>query len=97
MIKTLELTVLVENQPIGHGLLGEHGLAFHLRVDGRNVLFDTGQGLTLAHNAAALGIDLTSLDAIVLSTVITTIAADCPRSWRVVAQSIFTERRSDSR
>ena len=25
MIKTLELTVLVENQPIGRGLLGHHG------------------------------------------------------------------------
>jgi 7,8-dihydropterin-6-yl-methyl-4-(beta-D-ribofuranosyl)aminobenzene 5'-phosphate synthase len=67
MVKTLELTVLVENQPIGRGLLGEHGIAFHVRVDGRNVLFDTGQGLALTHNAAALGIDLSALDAIVLS------------------------------
>jgi len=67
MIRNLELTVLVENQPIGRGLLGEHGIAFHLHVDGRNVLFDTGQGLTLTHNAGALGIDLSALDAIVLS------------------------------
>jgi 7,8-dihydropterin-6-yl-methyl-4-(beta-D-ribofuranosyl)aminobenzene 5'-phosphate synthase len=67
MIKTLELTVLVENQPIGRGLLGEHGLAFHLNADGRSVLFDTGQGLTLTHNAEHLGIDLSKLEAIVLS------------------------------
>lgn len=67
MIKMLELTVLVENQPAGRGLLGEHGIAFHLCADGRNVLFDTGQGLTLTHNADVLGVDLSALEAIVLS------------------------------
>jgi 7,8-dihydropterin-6-yl-methyl-4-(beta-D-ribofuranosyl)aminobenzene 5'-phosphate synthase len=66
-MKSLELTVLVENQPLGRGLLGEHGLAFHLRADGHDVLFDTGQGLTLTHNADRLGVDLGALDAIVLS------------------------------
>ncbi len=66
-MKSLELTVLVENQPNGRGLLGEHGLAFHLRADGRSVLFDTGQGLTLTHNAEHLGIDLGAIEAIVLS------------------------------
>lgn len=66
-MKSMELTVLVENQPAGRGLLGEHGIAFHLRVDGRSVLFDTGQGLTLTHNADQLGIDLGALEAIVLS------------------------------
>jgi len=67
MLKHLDITVLVENQPAGRGLLGEHGLAFHLRADGRDLLFDTGQGLTLLHNADALGIDLSALSAIVLS------------------------------
>ncbi|MEW5972268.1 MAG: MBL fold metallo-hydrolase [Pseudomonadota bacterium] len=67
MLKHLDVTVLVENQPAGRGLLGEHGIAFHLRADGRDVLFDTGQGLTLLHNADALGIDLSALSAIVLS------------------------------
>lgn len=67
MIKTLELTVLVENQPAGRGLLGEHGIAFHLNADGRSILFDTGQGLTLTHNADHLGLDLSTLEAIVLS------------------------------
>ncbi|HET19092.1 MAG TPA: MBL fold metallo-hydrolase [Chromatiales bacterium] len=67
MLKQLDITVLVENQPAGRGLLGEHGLAFHLRADGRNVLFDTGQGLTLLHNADLLGLDLSELSAIVLS------------------------------
>jgi len=66
-MKFLELTVVVENQPMGRGLLGEHGLAFHLNADGRMILFDTGQGLTLTHNADHLGIDLGTLEAIVLS------------------------------
>ena len=67
MLQTLELTVLVENQPAGRGLLGEHGLAFHLRADGHELLFDTGQGLTLLHNADQLGIDLSKLQSVVLS------------------------------
>ncbi|MEW5838978.1 MAG: MBL fold metallo-hydrolase [Pseudomonadota bacterium] len=66
-MNTLELTVLVENHPLGRGLLGEHGIAFHLCADGRSILFDTGQGLTLTHNADQLHIDLTKLEAIVLS------------------------------
>jgi 7,8-dihydropterin-6-yl-methyl-4-(beta-D-ribofuranosyl)aminobenzene 5'-phosphate synthase len=67
MLKRLELTVLVENQPMGRGLLGEHGLAFHLRADAHDILFDTGQGLAVSHNAEALGIDLAGIEAIVLS------------------------------
>lgn len=67
MLKRLEITILVENQPLGRGLLGEHGLAIHLLADGHAVLFDTGQGLTLRHNAEMLGIDLSKIEAIVLS------------------------------
>ncbi|MEW6445112.1 MAG: MBL fold metallo-hydrolase [Pseudomonadota bacterium] len=67
MIRKLELTILVENQPSGRGLLGEHGLAFHIDLDGRSVLFDTGQGLTLLHNAHQLGVDIAALEAVVLS------------------------------
>lgn len=63
----LEITVLVENQPAGRGLLGEHGIAFHVQADGWALLFDTGQGLTLTHNAAALELDLARPEAIVLS------------------------------
>jgi 7,8-dihydropterin-6-yl-methyl-4-(beta-D-ribofuranosyl)aminobenzene 5'-phosphate synthase len=67
MLKHLEITVLVENQPMGRGLLGEHGLAFHLRADDHDILFDTGQGLALSHNADALGIKLAGIETIVLS------------------------------
>jgi len=58
---------LVENTAEGAGLLAEHGLAMWVEVGGRRVLFDTGQGLTLLHNARELGVELSRADAIVLS------------------------------
>jgi len=67
MIEQLLITVLVENTASGRGLLGEHGLSFLLETETSRLLFDTGQGLTLLHNAQQLEIDLKALDAIVLS------------------------------
>ncbi len=61
------ITVLVENTAGGRGLLGEHGLAFWIEHGSRNILFDTGQGLVLSHNARKLGIDLQRTHAVVLS------------------------------
>jgi 7,8-dihydropterin-6-yl-methyl-4-(beta-D-ribofuranosyl)aminobenzene 5'-phosphate synthase len=58
---------LVENTAERAGLLGEHGLAMWIECARRHVLFDTGQGLALLHNAKELGIDLQKADAIVLS------------------------------
>lgn len=63
----LSITVLVENTANRQGLLAEHGLAFWIEHDGRRILFDTGQGLALQHNASVLGIDLSSVDDIALS------------------------------
>lgn len=61
-----ELTVICDNHATD-GLLPEHGLAFALRADGNNILFDTGSGETLIHNATKLGIDLASITHLVLS------------------------------
>jgi 7,8-dihydropterin-6-yl-methyl-4-(beta-D-ribofuranosyl)aminobenzene 5'-phosphate synthase len=61
------ITVLAENTAQGMGLLGEHGLSLWIETPETCVLFDTGQGLALAHNAKALGIALDCADAIVLS------------------------------
>lgn len=66
-VSKLRITVLVENSTTERGLLAEHGLALWLEADGHKVLFDTGQGLALAHNAERLGIDLSAADAVVLS------------------------------
>lgn len=42
-------------------------MAFWIEMDARRVLFDTGQWLVLADNAHALGVDLGSVEAVVLS------------------------------
>ncbi|MCC6697085.1 MAG: MBL fold metallo-hydrolase [Candidatus Hydrogenedentes bacterium] len=63
----LRLTLLVDDVATGQGLIAEHGLSFWAEYDGRNYLFDTGQGHALCHNARALGIDLKRTDAICLS------------------------------
>ena len=67
MSDTIHMTILVENTAGRRDLLGEHGLAFWIDTGTRRVLFDTGQGIALEHNARRLGIDLASADAIVLS------------------------------
>lgn len=67
MIKTLTITQLVENTAVGPGLLGEHGNALFIEADEYCLLFDTGQGLTLRHNAKLLDVPLKSIESIVLS------------------------------
>lgn len=62
------LTVLCENSVAGpFGLIGEHGWSVHADIFGSSLLFDTGQGLGVIPNSSSLGIDLNSLDVIVLS------------------------------
>ena len=67
MVQRLSITVLADNSAGPGGLLAEHGLSFLIEADGSRVLFDTGQGLVLRHNVAALGLSLDPLDAVVLS------------------------------
>jgi 7,8-dihydropterin-6-yl-methyl-4-(beta-D-ribofuranosyl)aminobenzene 5'-phosphate synthase len=61
------ITVLSENSVRAAGLLAEHGLAYWIDTGSHRVLFDTGQGMVLGHNAERLGIDLGAADAVVLS------------------------------
>ena len=67
MNNRLLITILVENSVYEPDLLAEHGLAVLLEGRGRRLLFDTGQGRVLRHNAQQLGCSLEQLDAIVLS------------------------------
>jgi 7,8-dihydropterin-6-yl-methyl-4-(beta-D-ribofuranosyl)aminobenzene 5'-phosphate synthase len=61
-------TTLIENSPgEHHGLKTEHGISFHIRKDGHSFLFDTGQSGAFLHNAAAMRIDLSTIDSVVLS------------------------------
>ena len=66
-LQKVTITVLVENTAGRRGLLGEHGLAFWIEADGKPILFDTGQGMALAHNAEKLGLSFENLSAIALS------------------------------
>lgn len=64
----LKLAVLSENTVgTSRGLVGEWGLSIHVEVNGMKILFDTGESGGLLNNADALGIDLKSVDALVLS------------------------------
>ena len=67
MIDNLRITVLVENTVRGANLLGEHGLAFWIEADGRRILFDTGQGKVLHHNAQCLEVPLDAAEMVVIS------------------------------
>ena len=62
------ITILCENSvgPIS-GTLGEHGFAALVEHPAGSLLFDTGQGATLLHNARRLNRQLEQVEAVVLS------------------------------
>ncbi len=62
----IRVTILVDNQA-GEGLVPEHGFSAWIEAGDRRILFDTGQGTALSHNARMLGIDLGSTDTLILS------------------------------
>lgn len=65
----ITITTLVENTVTASlvPLMAEHGLSFFVQTETKPILFDAGQGLTLLHNAASLGIDLKAIDTVVVS------------------------------
>jgi len=66
---SIRVTILCDNSvgPIS-GTLGEHGFAAMIeRERGGPVLFDTGQGFTLRHNAARMNKDLSAVRKVVIS------------------------------
>jgi 7,8-dihydropterin-6-yl-methyl-4-(beta-D-ribofuranosyl)aminobenzene 5'-phosphate synthase len=66
---TFRITILCENSvgPLA-GTLGEHGFSALIEPsDGAPLLFDTGQGLTLLHNARRMNKDLSLVGQVVIS------------------------------
>jgi 7,8-dihydropterin-6-yl-methyl-4-(beta-D-ribofuranosyl)aminobenzene 5'-phosphate synthase len=68
----VSVSVLVDNNAFSPGVKPAYGLSFYIEVTGRKrkhrVLFDTGPSLDiLVHNAGIMGIDLGSVDRIVVS------------------------------
>ncbi len=63
-----KITVLSENSVVKSGtLLGEHGFSALVERDDDRVLFDTGRGYVLLHNARVLGVDLGSIGKVAIS------------------------------
>lgn len=66
-MNSVRVVVLSDNCASARAARGEHGLSYFIEIAGRRALFDTGQGLVLAENAQALGVDLGAVEAITLS------------------------------
>jgi 7,8-dihydropterin-6-yl-methyl-4-(beta-D-ribofuranosyl)aminobenzene 5'-phosphate synthase len=62
----VEILIVADNQA-GEGLVPEHGFSAWIEAGERRILFDTGQGSALEHNARALDLALWSTDTLVLS------------------------------
>jgi len=63
----MKITTLIENLVYQPGLVSEHGLSLYIDSGRRRILFDTGQSAAFTDNAKQLGIDLTNVDAVVIS------------------------------
>lgn len=64
----MKLTVLMDNHTeIDVYHLGEPAVSYWIEADGKQFLFDTGYSDAFLKNAKAMGIDLTTADAILLS------------------------------
>jgi len=63
----MRLVTLVENVVYNTQLSAEHGLSLYIEYGGHRILFDTGQGNRFLKNAGVLGIDISLVDALVLS------------------------------
>jgi 7,8-dihydropterin-6-yl-methyl-4-(beta-D-ribofuranosyl)aminobenzene 5'-phosphate synthase len=62
----INLTTLTENTAT-RGFIGEWGLSIFIEADNKHILFDTGPSFSAIYNAQLLGIDLKTIDTIVLS------------------------------
>ncbi|MFC1990039.1 MBL fold metallo-hydrolase [Chloroflexota bacterium] len=62
----IRLTTLTENTA-NYGFLAEWGLSILVEVDGVRILMDTGLSFSAVHNAQLMGIDLSTIERIVLS------------------------------
>ena len=65
----MKITCVVDDRiSPGSACRAEHGASFWIEIEGRQVLFDTGQsGPVLLHNLAALGLEPGRLEALILS------------------------------
>ena len=62
----MKITALVENKSTG-ALHGVHGLSLYIETPNHKILFDLGPDKTLFDNSIALGLDLASIDTVIIS------------------------------
>ena len=89
----MKLTVLVDNNTlIDRYFLGEPGVAYYIEIEKSKILFDTGYSDVFLKNADRMGIDLLSVDTVVLSH------AHLDHTWGLqhLIQA-FAERRFENR
>ena len=67
MLSDVKFTILSENRVINPRLCAEQGLSIFVETANGNILFDTGQTEAFVRNAKELGVDLNSVQKIVLS------------------------------
>lgn len=63
----MKFTVLVENTREQKAVKAAHGLALLIELEDQKILFDTGPSDVIMKNAKSLGIDLSSVDSVILS------------------------------
>ena len=63
---SIKMKIVVDNEA-GPGFLAEHGFSLWVEAYDRKILFDTGQGKALLHNATALNIVPREADLVILS------------------------------
>ena len=71
----MRVSVLIENTARKPGLTAEHGLSLYIETGTLRLLFDTGATGAFAENAVKMGVDLSKVDGLILSTVTMTTAA----------------------
>lgn len=63
----MKITCLIENTSVRDDIGSEHGLSMYVETDTSKLLFDMGQTELFSDNAGKLGVDLSEVDAAVLS------------------------------
>jgi len=65
----MKIIALIENTRLERAseLVAEYGLSLYIETRGKRILFDTGASGSFADNATKMGIDLTAVDALVIS------------------------------
>lgn len=63
----MKIITLVENTSINKTLKAEHGLSVHIETEHKKILFDTGASDAFLHNASSMGLDIASVDALIIS------------------------------